>query len=670
MAELNSNTEPEKLELSSLDIADQKRQQLLALFPEVRTEGGKVDFESLKSVLGEALDAGRERFGMNWPGKSECMRTIQAPSLGTLLPCPEESIDWNTSANVVIEGDNLEVLKLLQKSYLGKIKMIYIDPPYNTGNDLVYPDNYSESLETYLQFSGQVDSDRRKYSPNSESQGRFHSKWLNMIMPRLYMARSLLAPDGILAVSIDETEHPNLRGICDQVFGEENFAGEIVWKNSSKNDEDYVAIQHEYIVFYVRDKSMNLGQWSERKEGLEEIYKAFDGFKRAHGTDWKAIHSAAQAWFKQFPPSDPISDSSHYSWMDEKGVYFPADLSGPNFGQYTYEVTHPVTCKPCKSPASGWRFPLDTMTQLVAGGRIHFGDDHTTVPCNKTYLRDTEFQSLTSIKMVDGRAASKRLQTLFGKKVFTNPKDELLLARLMKAVGVAGSDIVLDFFAGSGTTLHAVKLLNEMQGSTCSGILVQLPEDLHEIVATAKGSAKQTTKNAIELLESLGKPANLFELCAERLRRVFTGSSLLQDSSHGFRLFRLAPSNFIPWDGTAANDGQQLAKQLQLSVDHTRSDRTPIELLFEILLKSWGEPALSIQAAQEQIEEVSTYSIADGAFFICLEDSVSLGVIRALAARKPDRVVMRESAFAGNDQLKTNAVQTFKTNGVTSFKVV
>lgn len=663
-------TDIEKLDLRSRDIAALKRQDLLSLFPEVRTEGGRIDFDRLKSVLGEIVDSGRERYGMTWPGKAECMRTIQAPSMGTLLPLRDESVNWDTTENVLIEGDNLEVLKLLQKSYLGKIKMIYVDPPYNTGNDLVYPDDYSESLETYLHFTGQVDGDRRKYSPNSETQGRFHSKWLNMMFPRLYMARNLLSEDGIIAISIDETEHSKLVSLCDQIFGEENFAGEIVWKNSSKNDEDYVSMQHEYIVFYVKDKSSNLGLWRERKEGLEEIYKAFEGFRKQHGQDWQAIHKAAQEWFKQFPPSNPISDSSHYTWMDERGVYFPDNISGPNYGQYRFDVIHPVTGKPCKEPASGWRFPMDKMKELISQNRIHFGPDHSTVPNNKTYLKDTEYQSLTSIKMVDGRAASKRLQKLFGEKVFTNPKDEVLLARIMKAVGVQDNDIVLDFFAGSGSTAHAVKLLNDQQGSKCRSVMIQLPESLNELLKTARGSAKQVTKNAIDLLESLGKDANIFELCAERMRRVFAETPLLKESSDGFRVYKLATSSFIPWDGTASNDADQLAKQLQLGIEHVRDDRKPDDLLYEVLLKSWGEPALSLKVREEVIEGARVFTIADGAFLIYLEEQVTLDLIRALAARKPDRVVMRESAFAGNDQLKTNAVQTFKTQGVTSLKVV
>jgi adenine-specific DNA-methyltransferase len=220
----------EKLDLRSHDIAADKVAELLRLFPEIRTEGGKLDFDRLKLALGEAVDVGRERYGMNWPGKAECFKTIQAPSVGTLRPCPEESVNFDTTEHLIIEGDNLEVLKLLQKSYLGKVKMIYIDPPYNTGNDFIYPDNYAESLRTYLEYTGQVDAEGRKFGTNTEADGRFHSKWLNMMYPRLYLARNLLRDDGVIFISIDDHEVDNLRKLCNEVFGEENFVATILWQ--------------------------------------------------------------------------------------------------------------------------------------------------------------------------------------------------------------------------------------------------------------------------------------------------------------------------------------------------------------------------------------------------------------------------------------------------------
>src|SRR6266704_1729881 len=233
-------SEPEKLDLASLDVLAEQREALLRLLPDVQTEDGKVDFERLRLVLGDAVDVGRERYGLTWPGKADLLKTIQAPSLGTLRPAPNESVNFNSTENLIIEGDNLEVLKLLQKSYLGKIKMIFIDPPYNTGNDFIYPDNYTESLQTYLEYTGQVDAEGRKFGTNTEGDGRFHSKWLNMMYPRLYLARNLLREDGVIFISIDDNEVDNLRKLCNEVFGEENFVEQIIWKKRSTPPNDKV----------------------------------------------------------------------------------------------------------------------------------------------------------------------------------------------------------------------------------------------------------------------------------------------------------------------------------------------------------------------------------------------------------------------------------------------
>lgn len=244
------DTEIEKLDLRSHDIANEKTEQLLTLFPEIRTEGGKIDFDQLKRVLGETVDPGKERYGMNWPGKADCFKTIQQPTLATLRPCPEESVNFDTTENLIIEGDNLEVLKLLQKSYIGKIKMIYIDPPYNTGKDFIYPDNYAESLQTYLDYTNQVDDSGKRFSTNSDTDGRFHSKWLNMMYPRLFLARNLLQNNGVVFVSIDENEFDNLKKLLDEVFGEENLVSCIANVNNPKgrSDDKYIATAHEYLL--------------------------------------------------------------------------------------------------------------------------------------------------------------------------------------------------------------------------------------------------------------------------------------------------------------------------------------------------------------------------------------------------------------------------------------
>ena len=274
---------PATPESHSADIVAGNLSQLKALFPEAFTEGSEgmdaINFEVLKQLLGGAVDEREEKYGLNWHGKRKARELALTPSIGTLRPCPEDSVDWDTTQNLMIEGDNLEVLKLLQKSYAGKVKLIYIDPPYNTNGDKIYPDSFQDSIQHYLEITGQI-SGGTKLETNTESSGRYHTDWLNLMYPRLKLARNLLRDDGVILISIDEKEFASLRTIASDVFGEENYAGEIVWKNSSKNDQDYISIQHEYILFYVKDKAFNKGTWAERKEGLEEIYKAFDGFRK------------------------------------------------------------------------------------------------------------------------------------------------------------------------------------------------------------------------------------------------------------------------------------------------------------------------------------------------------------------------------------------------------
>ena len=421
--------------------------------------------------------------------------------------------------NILIHGDNLLALKALEQQFTGQVKCIYIDPPYNTGSDgFVYNDKFRftpEELEKKLS----IDEDEAKRILDLTSRGSStHSAWLMFMSPRLQLARDLLSKDGVVFISIDENEHANLKLLCDYIFGEDNLAGEIIWKNSSKNDEDYISVQHEYILCYVKDKNYNKGAWTEPKEGTDEIFAAFDKFHAEYGNDWNAIHKAAKEWYKQFKESNPIYDSKHYSWMDERGVYFPDNIAGPNYGQYRYDVIHPVTGKVCKEPASGWRFSETTMTERMNAGLIHFGDDETTVPNNKTYLKDTLNQSLTSIIYKDGRVATKKLTALMGSNCFSNPKDVDVIARLITAIGLKDSDIVVDFFSGSGTTAEAVQKLCS-EGSNLRFILVQWKESLDEALERATGNAKTIVKNAIELCDSMEVPHTVDEIGQERIRR-------------------------------------------------------------------------------------------------------------------------------------------------------
>ncbi len=653
----------EKRALHSPDLVAHNVERIAELFPQVITESRDaegnvtlaVDFDLLRQELSDHVVEGpQERYQLDWPGKRAAALAANAPIDKTLRPVREESVDFDTTRNLFIEGDNLEALKLLQESYLGKVKLIYIDPPYNTGNDFVYDDDFAETSVEYRRRSGQRSESGERLVTNTEANGRFHSDWLSMMYPRLKLATNLLTDDGVLVVSIDENEHASLVRMGEELLGDSSYVGEIVLKNSSKNDQAYVSIQHEYIVFFVKNRQANPGEWTERKEGLDKIYAAFEGFKRKYGDDWAAIHEAAKAWYKTFPASDPVSASKHYNRMDERGIYFAADISGPNDGQYVYDVLHPVTGEVVKTPASGWRYPREEMLRRIAEDRVHFDVDHASVPKNKTYLANTEYQSLTSIRYVDGRAASKRLQTLFGEKVFTNPKDEFLLRDIYRAVGVAGTDVVLDMFAGSGSAMQAVLELNRAAGTSCRFIGIQVAEDLNETLGTAKGAAKRITTNAISLLTRLGRPATVAEITKQRMRLVHErlASDMLVDS--GFRVLKVDTTNMT--DTFATPDGLAQAT-LAGAVDSVKSDRTAQDLLFQVLL-DWALD-LSEAVTIEELDGRVVLSISEDALVACLDDNVSDSVIRAIAARHPLRAVFKDSGFA-NDAARINAEQIFR----------
>lgn len=656
----------DKLKMHSSNLTQDNIARIREMFPGCVTEAEgadgnvrlAVDFDQLRQELADSIVEGpHERYHLNWPGKREAVLEANAPIENTLRPRRAESVDFDTTQNLFIEGDNLEALKLLQESYLGKIKLIYVDPPYNTGNDFIYADSFAGSREKELKRSGQVSEEGIPLVANTTANGRFHSAWLSMMLPRLKLARNLLADDGVLVVSIDENEHANLVTIGSEIFGRDAFVGEIVIKNSSKNDQNYISIQHEYIVFFVKDKRINTGEWTERKEGLEKIYAAFQIFQKQFVDDWSAINAAAKAWYKKFPASDPIYGSKHYEWMDEKGVYFGSDISGPNDGQYVYEVEHPVTKIPCKQPARGWVFPLESMREKIKEKRVHFGPDHTTVPKLKTYLKDTETQSLTSIRYVDGRAASKRLATLFGEKVFTNPKDELLLRDIYKAVGVKDGDVVLDMFSGSGSAAQAVWELNLANSINARFIAIQVAEDLKESLKVAKGAAKLMTTNAIRMLTKLGKPTTISEIGKQRLR--LAGEKMHADAKQldvGFRSLKIDTSNMA--DVYYTPDGLDKSK-LDLFVDNIKPDRAPEDLLFQVML-DWGVD-LALPIVRQTIQGKEVFLVDDNALVACFDahSGIDETFVKQLAKLQPLRVVFRDAGFK-DSAVKINVEQIFK----------
>jgi adenine-specific DNA-methyltransferase len=623
---MNAPDEPEKLDLRSHDLLADKHSALRAAFREVFTEGGKIDFERLKIALGESVDAGKERYGMNWPGKAECFKTIQAPSIATLRPCQEESVAWDVTENLIIEGDNLEVLKLLQKSYLGKVKMIYIDPPYNTGNDFIYPDNYTESLETYLRYTGQIDSEGRKFSTNTEADGRFHSKWLNMMYPRLYLARNLLREDGVLFISIDDHEVDNLRKLCNEVFGEESIIGTIVWRRRQVSDNrnlNNFSTDHEYVLVVMKTNGVLLGE-------VKDITKYSN------------------------PDCDPRGP-----WMSDNLTGLANAQERPNLH---YDIVHPVTGAKYPPLASrGWAYEPSRMRDLIADGRILWPSKSDGRPRLKRFISETrsQFTGFSSIQepgfTTDG---TRELEELFGEKILGFPKPINLVSLLLsQTTSATDSDIVLDFFAGSGTTAHAVLTANKTDGGNRQFILVQLPEP--------------TDRKDFPTIADITK---------ERVRRVIkklndedAGTLALQHGAkldRGFKVFKLQSSNFKTWNAEAPKESEPaaLAQQLELHVHHLLTGRSQEDVLFELLLKSGFPLTTPIEALT--LAGQTIFSIAEGAMLICLEKALTPEVIKAMANRKPQRVICLDEGFAGNDQLKTNAVQTMKTKGVMSFRTV
>ena len=622
--------QPEKLDLRSHDIAEGKRQELLNLFPEIRTEDGKLDFERLKLALGETVDVGKERYGMNWPGKADCFKTIQMPSLATLRPCPEESINFETTDNLIIEGDNLEVLKLLQKSYLGKVKMIYIDPPYNTGNDFIYPDNYSESLQTYLEYTGQVDVEGRKFGTNTETDGRFHSKWLNMMYPRLYLARNLLKENGLIFISIDDNEVDNLRKLCNEIFGEQNFVEGFIWKKTYGGGakEQFAVRQHEFCLLYAKN-----------------------------------VDTIEEFWL----PPDPEAEKKYYDGKDEhfakRGPFRIKPLEATKSMDTRENLMFPIPAPDGTEvlPKKQWWWSKERVKKALAENSLIFiKTDRGWTVSYKQYLigEDGKKRGAKPFSIIDDiytQHGTADLRAVFNDEVVLQfPKPVRLIERFLHIAGDKEA-IVLDFFAGSGTTGQAVLELNNQDGGNRKVILVQLPEPTQRTdFPTIAEITKERVRRVIRKLND------------EDVEKLDLDSK--QKLDRGFRVFKLAESNFKPWNADVPHDAPTLEKQLDLHVDHIRDGRTADDLLYEILLKSGFPLTTPVEALK--LAGKTVHSVAGGALFICLEDALTLDLIRGMAEKKPERVVCLDEGFAGNDQLKANAVQIFKTKGITSFKTV
>ncbi len=652
-------------ETRSADMVADNIKHLKTLFPEAVAED-KIDFEVLRQLLGGEIADREEKYGLNWHGKCRARQLALTPSTGTLRPCPEESVDWETTQNLMIEGDNLEVLKLLQKSYAGKVKLIYIDPPYNTGKDFVYPDDYRDSMRNYQKLTGQTGDDNRKLSSNTEASGRFHTDWLNMMYPRLKLARNLLTSDGAIFASIDEMEHTRLRVAMDEIFGQENFVADMVWAAGRKNDSKLISVSHEYIVCYVRDHGHLREQkilWRQRKKGLEDIYAQYKKINRQYGDDFAAMTKALKRWYRDLPDSHPAKAHKHYSQVDRRGIYFRDNISWPGGGGPKYEVLHPVTKKPVMVPSRGWMTsdPIK-MKNWIDEDLVHFGRDETGVPCIKSYLVDREYQVPYSVFYQDGRSAFKRLRSLMGAPCFDHPKDENMLQEIVGMM-TSKDDICLDCFAGSGTFYHSVTAQNALDGGKRRCLLVQLPERLDPSI--------KEQKIAAEYCDSIGKPRTIAELTKERLRR--TGSKIKEANPQftgdlGFRVFKLGTSNIHAWEP----DGDDLKQTLLDSIDHIKSDRTQDDILYELLLKLGLD--LCVPVETRTIAGKAVRSIGAGTLISCLDEHIARKEVDSLALGMADwhkqleptgdaTVIFRDSAFE-DDVAKTNLAAILEQHGL------
>jgi adenine-specific DNA-methyltransferase len=626
--------EPKKMELTSMDVAAEKRDELKRClgqaFPEVFAEGS-IDFDQLKRTLGEWADPGKERFGLNWPGKAECMKIIQQPSVATLKPVRGESVNFDETENLFIEGDNLEVLKLLQKAYFGKIKMIYIDPPYNTGNEFIYPDKYAETLETYLAYTGQINDEGKKFSTNADTSGRYHSRWLNMMFPRLYLARNLLKENGVIFVSIDDHELNNLYHVMSDIFGEENFLGSIsvVSNLKGRSDDKYFATAHNYLLAFQRGSFQPIG--IELPEEYVAEYKFVDtkGQRyRLQGLRKRGSGALRQDRPNMFfpiyvcPKSSEVSLTKDNRFIEEVLPRLSDGADGRwRWGKGTVSERLSELCGQKVGSGERWDvFQIDYLEQGGNGKRIN----------PKTIWDDKEFAN---------EAGTLEVKELFGKRVFDTPKPSALIRQCIEYCSDA-DDIILDFFAGSASTAQAVFDQNAKHNGHRKFILVQLPEPCDE-----KSDAFRAGF------------ANIAEIARERIRLSgkHADGGLLLDI--GFRSFSLDQSNFRVWDGDTPQD-EELGRQIEMHVDHLSDASSAEDVLFELLLKA-GFP-LTTKVTIVEMAGKQVFSIEDGSLLICLEKNITSDLIDALAEANPLQVICLDEGFKGNDQLKANAVQTFK----------
>lgn len=652
----------DKLKMHSSDLTAANIEKLAALFPncvvEARDEKTgqlrrSIDFDQLRQELsGNIVEGPRERYHLDWPGKREALLASNAPIAKTLRPCREESVNFDTTKNLFIEGDNLDALKLLQETYLGKVKMIYVDPPYNRkkGNNLVYRDDFVGNTYEYLRQTNQTDEEGNRLIANTESNGRFHSDWLGMMYQRLRVIRNLLSPSGVVAISVDDAETANVLHLCCEVFGENNFIGTMIWKNATDNNPSNIAIEHESIHVFARSKDELEGVWkssvSDVKEVLVQIGKELAA-KYPKDKDLQAVYTE---WFRENKSQlGPLAD---YKFIDSTGVYAGSrSVHNPGKEGYRYDVIHPVTKKPCKQPLMGYRFPKETMERLLNEKKVLFGDDESKLIELKAYAFEFE-DKLSSVFELDGRSGAYDLRALFpeGKKVFSNPKPVLLMERLISFM-TGPQDICLDMFAGSATLAHAVMDINLRESSGRRCISIQYPEPIDQ--------DSKDGKEAYQFCIQIGLQPFISEISKERIRRVsqkLSGEQGLLSSQldTGFRVLRIDTSNMaeVYYSPDAVKQTDLVAH-----TDNIKPDRTPEDLLFQVLV-DWGVD-LSLPITQETVAGKKVFFVDGNALAACFDPKVSEELVKDLAKRKPLRAVFRDNSF-DSDSVKINVEQIFK----------
>ena len=639
----------DKLKMHTPNKADENFKKLAELFPNAVTEtideNGEVVRAIDKDVLMQEIsctvvDGNEERYQFTWPDKKKSVLLANAPINKTLRPCREESVDFDTTENLYIEGDNLEVLKLLQETYLGKIKMIYIDPPYNTGNDFVYEDNFAQSTEEYLANSGQFDEEGNRLVKNLDSNGRFHTDWLCMLYPRLRLAKDLLTEDGIILINMDENEFVNLYKICYEVFGEQNDLGTIVWdKRNPKGDAQGVSAQHEYLLLFAKNKIVFLENnrvVRPKKNASAILKKAQQLYSKVSLTyTLDDANKDFSAWIRN--QSDFSGGEKAYNKIDSNGnVYRPVSMAWPNKKKapddYFVPLIHPVTGKPCPVPDRGWRNPSSTMKRMIENGQILFGADETTIPNSKYLLKDNMYENIPSLIYYGGSDVAF-LESI-GVPFETPKVVDICKEHIISFT--SGDDIILDFFSGSSTTAHATMEANAQDGCNRRFIMVQIPEECGESTALHRAGYK-----------------TICEAGKDRIRK--SSETIESEIDKGFRVLKCDSSNMKDVYYSPSDFDRNL---LDLMADNIKEDRTPEDLLFQVMLDLGVE--LSSKIEETIIGGKKVFDVADGFLIACFDKDVNDETIKAIAQKQPYYFVMRDSSLA-NDSVATNFEQIFAT---------